>query len=199
MTDCNSCKQMALDEAIAHANETADSLMANCETHQCGSEHRQLAKWLEELKLLKNQYTYLAADFANYKKRTEANNAVIAINVKKDFAKKLLDVYDEFARADKYVCDSEKLGIPKTAHEHGFQLAFEKLDTFLKNEGFKKLVCSYGDKLNVAEMDAIAVRDIRPDEGYDPDDVVEICKFGWKLEDQNGTIIVRPAQVVVGK
>ena len=39
---------MTLDEAIAHAEEVA---AASCD--ECGEEHRQLAEWLKELKLYK--------------------------------------------------------------------------------------------------------------------------------------------------
>lgn len=43
---------MTLDEAVVHARETAFSKMMKCDTRQCGLEHLQLAKWLEELKSL---------------------------------------------------------------------------------------------------------------------------------------------------
>lgn len=41
-------KKMTLDEAIKHCEEVADS---KCD--ECGTEHRQLAEWLRELKQLK--------------------------------------------------------------------------------------------------------------------------------------------------
>lgn len=42
--------QMSLDDAIKHAEEIADS---RCDT--CGQEHRQLAEWLKELKIYKQE------------------------------------------------------------------------------------------------------------------------------------------------
>jgi hypothetical protein len=42
---------MTLDEAIKHAEETAKEL-GDC---SCADEHRQLAEWLKELKLLREQ------------------------------------------------------------------------------------------------------------------------------------------------
>lgn len=36
---------MTLDEAIKHAKQ-----VANCECSKCADEHKQLAKWLKELK-----------------------------------------------------------------------------------------------------------------------------------------------------
>lgn len=42
---------MTLDEAIIHCEEVAQT----CENAECGAEHRQLAKWLRELKAYKNK------------------------------------------------------------------------------------------------------------------------------------------------
>ena len=41
---------MTLEEAIYHARETGLRLSCKCETRECGKEHIQLAKWLEERK-----------------------------------------------------------------------------------------------------------------------------------------------------
>lgn len=41
---------MTLNEAIAHAQEVADSMRRECPTHACGLEHQQLADWLRELR-----------------------------------------------------------------------------------------------------------------------------------------------------
>lgn len=48
---------MTLDEAITHAREAAIKLACNSETRECGKEHLQLAKWLEELKLYRKHYS----------------------------------------------------------------------------------------------------------------------------------------------
>ena len=45
---------MTIDEAIAHAKETADTRTDLCD--KCREEHRQLAEWLKELKLLRADY-----------------------------------------------------------------------------------------------------------------------------------------------
>lgn len=55
---------MTLDEAIKHCEEVA---MEKCklsdsysfEEHKCGEEHRQLAKWLKELKQLREQTRWI--------------------------------------------------------------------------------------------------------------------------------------------
>lgn len=45
---------MTIEEAIAHAQEAADTRTDLCD--KCREEHRQLAEWLKELKLLRADY-----------------------------------------------------------------------------------------------------------------------------------------------
>ena len=56
---------MTVDDAIKHCNEVADGAL--CEgtvNHKsCGEEHRQLAEWLEEYKILKEKATPEAPNF----------------------------------------------------------------------------------------------------------------------------------------
>lgn len=55
---CEECgvesETMSLDDAIEHAREVGTEMMNNCSDVQCGKEHLQLAKWLEELKALRS-------------------------------------------------------------------------------------------------------------------------------------------------
>ena len=48
---------MTLEEAIQHAQEVADSRDDLCE--ECRDEHRQLANWLSELKMLRQKKIYV--------------------------------------------------------------------------------------------------------------------------------------------
>lgn len=41
---------MTLDEAIKHCEEVASS----CDNKNCALDHKQLAEWLKELKMIKN-------------------------------------------------------------------------------------------------------------------------------------------------
>lgn len=60
---------MTLDEAIKHAYAVANS---KCDS--CGTEHRQLANWLDELKELKYEIQYIrnvVLPIANEKERKD--------------------------------------------------------------------------------------------------------------------------------
>ena len=47
---------MTLDEAIKHSEEVADSYNNTAPDCDCAKEHRQLAKWLRELKAYRKMY-----------------------------------------------------------------------------------------------------------------------------------------------
>ena len=46
---------MTLDEAIEHAKDVGFKMACNSKTCECGKEHLQLAKWLEELRELRKR------------------------------------------------------------------------------------------------------------------------------------------------
>lgn len=48
-------EMMTLDEAIEHARDVGFKMACNSKTHECGKEHLQLAKWLEELRELRKR------------------------------------------------------------------------------------------------------------------------------------------------
>jgi hypothetical protein len=50
---------MTLDEAIQHAKEVGMKMCSKKDTCNCGIEHLQLAKWLEELKSYRKQYPHI--------------------------------------------------------------------------------------------------------------------------------------------
>lgn len=47
---------MTLDEAISHAREVGTKMVCKRDTCDCGKEHLQLAKWLEELRAYRSKY-----------------------------------------------------------------------------------------------------------------------------------------------
>lgn len=58
---------MTLDEAIAHAREVGIKIICSKETKECGKEHLQLAKWLEELKMYKKKCVLPKEDALAYR------------------------------------------------------------------------------------------------------------------------------------
>ena len=53
---------MTLDEAIEHASQVADSYKDTTPCCKCANEHRQLAEWLTELKVLRDENDRLRSE-----------------------------------------------------------------------------------------------------------------------------------------
>lgn len=60
-------KLMTLEEAIEHAEEVACSLEEKDKCSACAAQHRQLAKWLKELKAMKENKKQYARPEQVYK------------------------------------------------------------------------------------------------------------------------------------
>jgi len=184
-----------LEEMNAYTKEESDKFDKN-------------TKRVEELKaeianndyVLKNDYLLLAADFDNYKKRTASSEKYAHDKAYEYVITDMLTTYDDLEylvkELDKRMSPEKMVSATiEDPLQVGVHVIFKNLNKTLTKLGCEKIECTYGDKFDVSTMEAIAVREIQDDEGYDPDDVVEIYRSGWKL---NGKVI-RPVKVVVGK
>ena len=149
----------------------------------------------------KSKYIQLAADFDNYKKRTERQSQASYDNGVEIATLAFLEAYDDLQRGIQKIRESKTTedlvndSVKPNEAEIGMSFILKKMTDCLTALGFEKIECSCGDKFDVNTMEAISTRGIQDDEGYDPDDVVEIYSYGWR---KNGKI-VRPAKVIVGK
>ena len=150
----------------------------------------------DQYKELEKRYKYLAADFLNYKRRSEENLSSIKNEANKSLIFKLLITVDDMERLMQQCYLNELSYDPIdniNAITSGFQMIYENLIKLLESEGCKKIEVSYGDKFNPEFHEAISTRGIRNDEGYDPGDICEIYQSGWMI---NGKLL-RPVKVVV--
>lgn len=60
--------ELTLDKAIRHVKEASMRMCSRKDTCNCGIEHLQLAKWLEELKLYRNQYPRIETNDIAYER-----------------------------------------------------------------------------------------------------------------------------------
>ena len=94
---------MTLDEAIKHCEEVAKRLENSCKRDwmgendkRCASEHRQLAEWLKELKMLK-EYKKLADELMEeHTKAIKLRDEIIALRESEiKEMRTLIDIYKE--------------------------------------------------------------------------------------------------------
>ena len=135
---------------------------------------------------LTNDLKRMTADFANYRKRNEAERADFAKFAKADLIARLLDVLDGYDRALATVPD-ELRGQPWV---EGMWLVERKLRQILESEGLEP-VDSLGTQFDPYIHDAIAHVESEQPEGT----VIQEHQKAYRLHDR----VIRPALVTVAK
>ncbi len=139
-----------------------------------------------KLEELTNDYKRLAADFANYRKRSEAERLDFAKFAKADLIAKLLDVLDGYDRALATVPDELK-GQPWV---EGMWLVERKLRSILDAEGLEP-IDSLGKPFDPYLHEAVAYVESDQPEGT----VIQEHHKAYRLHDR----VIRPALVTVAK
>ena len=135
---------------------------------------------------LTNDLKRMTADFANFRKRNEAERAEFAKFAKADLIAKLLDVLDGYDRALSTVPDDLK-GQPWV---EGMWLVERKLRTVLESEGLEP-IDSLGTPFDPYLHQAVAHIESDEPEGT----VIEEHQKAYRLHDR----VIRPALVTVAK
>lgn len=128
----------------------------------------------------------VAADFANYRRRNEAERADFARFAKVDLITRLLEVLDNFDRALETVPDD----VRDQPWVEGIWLVERKLGDILAAEGLRE-VGSVGKPFDPYVHEALAHVESTEPEGT----VVDEVRKAYKLHDR----VIRPALVTVAK
>ncbi len=126
------------------------------------------------------------ADFANYRRRNEAERADYARFAKTELITKLLEVLDNFDRA----LDTVPAQLRNEPWVEGIWLVERKLRDILASEGLEEVV-SIGQPFDPHTHEAIGHVDSTAPEGT----VVDEVRKAYKLHDR----VIRPALVTVAK
>lgn len=142
----------------------------------------------DELALLKDKYIRLAAEFDNYRKRTNKEKADLISRAGEDVMLSILEVIDDTDRAKDQIDHSEDIESLRT----GVQLIFNKLGTILQQKGLKEMKAT-GEVFDPELHEAVT--EIPAPEESMKGKVVDTIQKGYYLNDK----IIRHAKVVVGK
>lgn len=136
----------------------------------------------EALQEASEKYTRLAADFQNYKRRTESERHEIAAYANERLVKDLLNVIDSFERA---LESKEEAG---AGFRDGVELIFKQMMTVLTNFGVAEIPTdgSFDPNFHHAVLSESV-------EGINADTILMVMQKGYTL---NGRVI-RPAMVKV--
>ena len=141
-----------------------------------------LQKQLDELN---NKYIRLAADFDNFRKRTQQEKEELSQYTTVKVLKQLTSVLDTFDRAQEHLKDIEEC---KTVKE-GYEVAYKQLIEALKKVGLEEMD-ALGKTFNPNEHEAVTQI---PTNDYEPDSVAVVMQKGYKMDKK----VVRPALVGV--
>jgi molecular chaperone GrpE len=158
---------------------------ANVETEaQAGEQQQAGTPDDQKTEQLTNDLKRMAADFANYRKRNEAERTEFAKFAKSDLISRILDVLDGFDRALATIPDELK-GTPWV---EGMWLLERKLRGILETEGLKP-VESLGQPFDPYQHEAVAHIPSDQPEGT----VIAEHQKAYRLHDR----VIRPALVTV--
>lgn len=165
-----------------------ESLSGSTHLNEPVEEEPALEKLNQELKEAKDKYLRLAAEFDNYKRRNAKERIELMQTAGRDVISELLDVLDDFDRAQKQFESDEDIDHVK----EGTILIFNKLRNKLQSRGLKPME-SIGKDFDADLHEAITEIPAASEEqkGKVMDEVIK----GYYLNDK----IIRHAKVVVGK
>ncbi len=140
-----------------------------------------------KLKEIEDQNLRMRAEFSNYRKRVEKEQADFEVYAKSEILKKLLPVLDDFKLMVDKSTDKEE---DSTVFE-GAKLIYGKFLQILEKEGLEKIE-AIGEKFDPQIHEALMMKPI--DDEADHDKIVEVFQDGFLLKDR----LLRPSKVVVG-
>jgi molecular chaperone GrpE len=142
----------------------------------------------DEVSDLKDKLLRRAAEFENYKRRTENDQLNLLKYAAESFIIKLLPVIDDFERSMQHIDNSKDAESIKT----GLKLIYDKLMKVLDEQGVKK-IDSVGQPFDVNFHEALMQR--KADGDVAPHTVLDEIEKGYMYKDR----VIRHAKVVVSE
>jgi molecular chaperone GrpE len=140
-----------------------------------------------QVKELQDKLLRKAAEFENYKRRTENDQFNLINYAAESFIIKLLPIVDDFQRSMDHIDDLEK----SKSVKDGIKLVYEKLQKLLNEQGVKKMETK-GEPFNVEFHDALMQK---KDDSVPPHTVVEEIEPGYLYREK----VLRHAKVIVSE
>ena len=171
---------------VNEAEELAEEQLAEEQAEEVSCEEPAPAEKKEPD--YRDQYVRLYAEFDNYRKRTEREKAALIAYGKKDFALKMLPMYEVLLRQQQQMQAGKE---DAKALQDGMRMILTELDKAFRAEGITKMEVK-GKPYNPDTQEVVAM--ISADKKQDGL-VIDEVKMGFMIKDQ----VLRPASVVVGQ
>ena len=142
----------------------------------------------DQIKLEKDKFLRLFAEFENYKRRTAKERIELFSTASEEVMISLLPVLDDFDRASIEIEKDKENEILK-----GIILIKNKLYDSLKSKGLSLIEINKGDEFNADHHEAVTQID-SPDKNM-KGKIIDVIEKGYKL----GEKVIRYPKVVIGK
>lgn len=140
-----------------------------------------------EVAELKDKVLRRAAEFENYKRRTENDQLNLLTYAAESFIQRLLPTVDDFERSIQHINEAQDVD----AIKQGLKLIYDKFMKVLDDQGVKKIE-SVGQPFDVEFHEALLQR---PDDSVEPHTVLEEVEKGYIYKDK----VIRHAKVIVSE
>ena len=140
-----------------------------------------------EVAELKDKLLRKAAEFENYKRRTENDQLNLITYAAESFIQKLLPVVDDFERSLSHIDDAQEVD----AIKKGLNLIYSKFIKVLEDQGVKKIDAK-GKPFDVDYHEALMQK---PDDTVEPHTVIEEIEKGYTYKDK----VIRHSKVIVSE
>ncbi len=165
--------------------EVADE-KSNEEIVETGTEEK-ITQLETEVLELKDKLLRKAAEFENYKRRTENDQMNLLTYAAELFIQKLLPVVDDFERSLQHIEDAQDID----AIKQGINLIYDKLMKVFQEQGIKK-IDSVGKHFDVNYHEALMQR---TDDSVESHTVLDEIEKGYTYNDK----VIRHAKVIVSE
>ena len=180
-------------EEQKNGTEPEESNLENSEQEEIKAENNldqsdsKIADLENQVKDLQDKLLRKAAEFENYKRRTENDQFNLINYAAESFIIKLLPIVDDFQRSMDHIDDLDK----SKSVKDGIKLVYEKLQKLLNEQGVKKMETK-GEPFNVEFHDALMQK---KDDSVPPHTVIEEIEPGYLYREK----VIRHAKVIVSE
>lgn len=175
------------DENINDANSQNEENSVDEVEHLNNETEEKTSVLQKEIDELNERLLRKAAEFENYKRRTENDQLNLFKYGGEAIISKLLPVIDDFERSLIHIDDAKDV----KQFEDGLKLVYQKLMKTLEEQGVKKIEC-VGELFNVEFHEAILQR---PDNSVPAHTILDEVQAGYMYKDK----VIRHSQVIVSE
>ena len=186
-------KKDKLQDEQNKSTEQEENISENLEQNEKGSEsfdaktEIKIAELEAQVKDWQDKLLRKAAEFENYKRRTENDQFNLINYAAESFIVKLLPIVDDFERTLEHIDDINN----NKSVKDGIKLVYEKLLKVLNDQGIKKMQTK-GQPFNVDYHDALMQK---KDDSVPDHTVLEEIESGYLYRDK----VIRHAKVIVSE